>query len=81
MNGKPQRFEWKHKKLSGELFDAEVSLNRIVLGEKTLLQAIVRNTTERKKNEEQISTARAAGEFTNSRVEINSLSLKLKKYF
>ena len=55
LNGKPQRFEWKHKKLSGELFDAEVSLNRIVLGEKTLLQAIVRDTTERKKNEEQIS--------------------------
>ncbi len=55
LNGKPQRFEWKHKKLSGELFDAEVSLNRIVLGEKTLLQAIVRDTTERKNSEEQIS--------------------------
>ena len=55
LTGKPQRFEWKHKKLSGELFDTEVSLNRIVLGEKTLLQAIVRDITERKKNEEQIS--------------------------
>ncbi|HEY6438329.1 MAG TPA: PAS domain S-box protein, partial [Ignavibacteriaceae bacterium] len=53
--GIPQRFEWKHKKLSGELFDAEVSLNRIELGDKTLLQAIVRDITERKKTEEQIS--------------------------
>ena len=55
LNGEPQRFEWKHKKLNGDLFDAEVSLNRIVLGEKPLLQAIVRDITERKKTEEQIS--------------------------
>lgn len=53
--GNPQRFEWKHKKINGELFDAEVSLNRIVLGNKVVLQAIVRDITERKKAEEQIS--------------------------
>jgi PAS domain S-box-containing protein len=55
LTGEPQRFEWKHKKLNGEPFDAEVSLNRIILGEKTLLQAIVRDITKRKKTEEQIS--------------------------
>lgn len=55
LSGIPQRFEWQHKKLSGELFDTEVSLNRIVLGEKVLLQAIVRDITGRKKTEEQIS--------------------------
>jgi len=53
--GEPQRFEWQHKKINGELFDAEVSLNRIVLGNKVVLQAIVRDITERKKAEEQIS--------------------------
>jgi len=52
--GIPQRFEWKHKKLNGELFDAEVSLNRIQLGEDTFIQAIVRDITERKIAEEQI---------------------------
>jgi PAS domain S-box-containing protein len=52
--GIPQRFEWKHKKFNGELFDAEVSLNRIQLGEDTLIQAIVRDITERKRAEEQI---------------------------
>jgi opacity protein-like surface antigen len=36
--------------------------------------------TAYEKNEEQVTTA-LAGEFANSRVEINSLSLKLKKYF
>jgi PAS domain S-box-containing protein len=54
-SGNPQRFEWKHKKKNGELFDAEVSLNRIVLGNNVALQAIVRDITQRKKAEEQIS--------------------------
>jgi PAS domain S-box-containing protein len=52
LNGLPQRFEWKHNRLNGELFDAEVSLNKIILGNQTLLQAIVRDITERKKAEE-----------------------------
>jgi len=55
LEGKPQRFEWRHKKFNGEIFDAEVSLNRIEIGDKILLQAIVRDVTERKKTEEQIS--------------------------
>jgi len=55
LDGTPQRFEWQHKKLNGELFDTEVSLNRIILGEKILLQAIVRDITTRKKTEQQIA--------------------------
>ncbi|MBK9097756.1 MAG: PAS domain S-box protein [bacterium] len=55
MKGNPQRFEWKHKKLNGDLFDAEVSLNKIFLGDVVLIQAIVRDISERKKSEEQIS--------------------------
>jgi PAS domain S-box-containing protein len=52
--GIPQRFEWKHKKINGEMFDAEVSLNRIKLGDDIVIQAIVRDITERKSAEEQI---------------------------
>lgn len=55
LKGVPQRFEWKHKKFNGELFDSEVSLNRIDLGNDILLQAIVRDISARKKAEEQIS--------------------------
>jgi len=52
LEGIPQRFEWKHKKLNGELFDAEVNLSRIVFSNNVLIQAIVRDITERKKSEE-----------------------------
>ena len=54
LEGKPQLFEWIHKKRNNIEFDAEVSLNRIILDSGTHLQAIVRDITERKEAEEQI---------------------------
>jgi len=54
LDGKPQRFEWTHARLDGTEFDAEVSLNRIEIDSKVLLQAIVRDISERKKYEQQI---------------------------
>lgn len=50
-SGVPQHFEWIHKKYSGELFDAEVSLNKVRIEGEDLLQAIVRDISERKKTE------------------------------
>jgi len=52
LDGTPQRFEWKHKKLNGSLFDAEVSLNLVELSTGRNLQAIVRDISERKQAEE-----------------------------
>lgn len=52
--GDPQFFEWKHAKKDGSLFDAEISLNRIELGGKVLVQVILRDITERKQSEETI---------------------------
>lgn len=57
--GPPQFFEWNHTRHDGTLFPAEVSLSRVELGERVLLQAIVRDITERKQAEEERSSLQA----------------------
>ncbi|MCX5806141.1 MAG: PAS domain S-box protein [Proteobacteria bacterium] len=56
LNGSAQHFDWKHRRYDGTIFDAEVSLNRIVFGGETFIQAIVRDVTERKMAEELFRT-------------------------
>ncbi len=54
LNGEPQFFEWLHKKFNGNEFNAEVSLNRIMIKDEYLLHAIVRDISGRKKAENKI---------------------------
>lgn len=54
LTDEPQSFEWVHCRADGTPFAAEVSLNRLDLAGETLLQAIVRDVTERKRAEEQV---------------------------
>ncbi len=42
-------FEWTHKRFDGQEFPATVLLNKLELGDRELLQATVRDITERKK--------------------------------
>ncbi len=50
--GTPQHFYWKHVRKDRTPFDAEISLNRIELGDQSFIQAMVRDITERKRVEE-----------------------------
>lgn len=50
--GDHQRFEWMQRTLTGQVFDAEVSLIRIQIDGTVAVQAIFRDITEKKKAEE-----------------------------
>lgn len=52
--GVSQHFEWRHSRYDGTPFDAEVTLNRIVVNQQSLLLAFVRDITERKKADNKI---------------------------
>ena len=50
----PVTFEWQHKRFTGEVFDAEVSLSILEHEPEIILQAIVRDITARKQVEEKL---------------------------
>ncbi len=54
LQGRPQRFYWKHARKDGSTFDAEVSLTALTLHGKVHVQAIVRDITARRAAEEQM---------------------------
>ena len=47
LDGNNQYFNWKHRRENGELFDAEISMSQIRIGEKLFVQCVVRDITER----------------------------------
>jgi len=48
-------FEWVHRRTDGTDFPAEVLLNAMELGERKVLQAVVRDITERKQAEQKLA--------------------------
>ncbi|NJM16156.1 MAG: PAS domain S-box protein, partial [Bacteroidales bacterium] len=47
-SGKPQVFDWQHKRPNGEVFDVSVSFNKVELEDSTYIQAVLRDITEKK---------------------------------
>ncbi len=54
LSGRPQFFEWKHCRHDRMLFDAEVSLNSLDVHGEMIVQATIRDITDRKRTEEEI---------------------------
>ncbi|WP_297528393.1 sensor domain-containing protein [Thiohalobacter sp.] len=78
--GEPQTFEWVHVQHDGTPFDAEVTLNRIDLDGEPHLQAIVRDVSERKRNEAALAGYRERLEASNELLALlNRLHLRLLK--
>jgi len=57
LEGKPQRFYWKHIRMDGTPFDTEVSLSKIEIKGKFFVQAIVRDITKRMEAEKKLLIA------------------------
>lgn len=62
--GEPQLFEWKHIRLDGTPFDAEVSLNRTEIGGEFFVQAIIRDITNDKQAEEALKAMSLVDDLT-----------------
>ncbi|MDQ2100623.1 MAG: PAS domain S-box protein [Tychonema bourrellyi B0820] len=56
------RFDWVHKRLDGSEFPAEVLLNVMEINGQKFLQAVVRDITDRKRDEDQIKASLAEKE-------------------
>jgi PAS domain S-box-containing protein len=65
LNEGKNHFEWTHLHVNGECFDAEVSLKPMVLQGRQVLQAIVRDISERKKAEAILLAAKQEAERAN----------------
>lgn len=78
LDGAAQNFGWSCLRLDGSSFEAEVSLNRIDFVEKPLLQAIVRDVTERKRAQEELRASNElfASAFEHAAVGIALLNLE-----
>ena len=57
--GNPQHFEWAHQRPDGSLFDADIVMNAFPLGSGSVIMAIVRDITERKRSERALQQSRA----------------------
>jgi PAS domain S-box-containing protein len=56
------RFDWVHRRIDGSEFPAEVLLNAVEINGKKMIQAVVRDITDRKRDEDRIKASLAEKE-------------------
>jgi len=58
--GRPQQFEWLHRRLDGTVFEAEVSLNRFLMADgRYAVIGVVRDISQRKRQEARLRASEA----------------------
>lgn len=77
-DGETRFFEWRHQRYDGTPFDAEVTLNIVMIGDEPHILATVRDIGERKKAEAELMLSRQALVERNEHLRlINQLSNRL----
>ncbi len=82
-NGNRHRFEWKHKRLNGELFDADVTLNPVDIGGEHFVHAIVRDISKIKASEKALkeSEQRYRAQIDNFPLPVYTLEKKGDRFY
>jgi len=78
-NGEQKFFEWQHCKSDGSLFDAEVSLNKVKINSENMMQAIVRDISDRKRAELLQDAVYKISQTTNTALDLNHLYSEIHK--
>ncbi|MBI1937598.1 MAG: PAS domain S-box protein [Ignavibacteriales bacterium] len=77
LEGYPQHFYWVHKRKDGTLVDVEVTLNTLTLQDRKMLQATVRNISERIHAEKAQKAVYEISEAVNTSEDIDKLYKKI----
>ncbi|KAB2838792.1 MAG: PAS domain S-box protein, partial [Melioribacteraceae bacterium] len=77
LKGNPQRFNWIHTTKEGELIDTEITLKAVSIEGKDLVQAILRDVTERNRKEKIQQALFDISEYAYTASDIYSLYQKI----
>ncbi|GEM_PF-3498083 len=69
-------FEWTHQRKGGENFPAEVQLSRVDLEDRPVLQALIRDITERKRRERKLDSLNQQLDALNQQLEAQNQQLR-----
>ncbi len=78
LGGEPQRFEWIHSRPDGGDVITEIHLGRVPLPDRQLLQAMLRDVTGRRREDERRTRLAAAVEQAGEGIAVTDASLRIR---